>query len=54
MKMRKGVAYFGTYREARDVATKEIKGHAWRIVRYTLGWAIQYRISGPYFPELQA
>jgi len=53
-KLHKGIAYFDDFYEARDVGGAEIKGHpAWRVVRYERGWAIQYNISGPYYPELQ-
>ena len=53
-KIYKGIAYFPDFHDARDTAQREVKGHpAWRIVPYDRGWAIQYRPSGPYYPELQ-
>ncbi len=49
VKYRKGIAYFPTFEEARDVS-EGYEGS--RVVHYELGWAIQYRVSGPYFPEM--
>ena len=47
MKLSKGIAYFAKYSDAAQIA-RDISG----IVRYyTLGWAVQYYISGPYYPE---
>jgi hypothetical protein len=48
VKYRKGIAYFQTFEEAQAVS-KQIDGS--RVVGYELGWAVQYRVSGPYFPE---
>lgn len=54
MNMHKGIAYFDTFEEARAVAAEKLKGYpSWRIIRYQLGWAIQYRVMGPYYPELE-
>ena len=44
---RKGVYYFPTYKDARDYA-KANDHPTGRIISYTIGWAIQYRTSGPY------
>jgi hypothetical protein len=47
MRTKKGVYYFPTYEAARAYA--ETEGYPVnRIISYTLGWAIQLRISGPY------
>lgn len=49
MRIYKGIGYYDNYAEARDVnEAEEIGG---RLVCYGLGWAIQYRVSGPYWPE---
>ena len=46
-KTHKGIAYFPNYIDARQVA-REVGG----IVRnYIRGYAVQYYISGPYYPE---
>ena len=49
MDMKKGINYYDDYTEARDIAKKLTK-HA-RVVSYTTGWAVQYYVSGPYYPE---
>lgn len=49
VRYRKGIAYFPTFEEAREVS-KGYEGS--RVVHYELGWAVQYRVSGPYFPEV--
>ena len=43
----KGTAYFETFSEARSIAAK-VGG---RVVEYERGFAVQYRVSGPYYPE---
>ena len=47
MKMHKGIAYFRHYKSACKIA--DFVGG--RVVEYLRGYAVQYRISGPYFPE---
>ena len=42
----KGIAYFETFSEARSIAAK-VGG---RVVEYGSGFAVQYRVSGPYYP----
>ena len=42
----KGIAYFETFSEARSIAAK-VGG---RVVEYERGFAVQYRVSGPYYP----
>ena len=59
-KKHKGVIYFSTHQEAREVAkTLEGREHlAWgkvtpvvpRIVQYELGYAVQYSRSNAYYP----
>jgi len=45
-----GVAYFQVFNDARDHGQKHGKGYpAWRVVSYERGFAVQARISGPYF-----
>ena len=46
----KGVAYFEKRGDAQAKST-ELPGS--RVVEYQRGYAVQYRISGPYYPELQ-
>jgi hypothetical protein len=48
MKTKKGVNYYSDYTEARDIANKLTKSA--RVVSYTTGWAVQYYVSGPYYP----
>lgn len=48
-RMHKGVAYYPSYIGARAVRDKFVPDG--RLISYGLGWAIQYRISGPYYPE---
>lgn len=50
VRYRKGIAYFQSFEQAREIS-KRLPGS--RVVVYQLGYAIQYRISGPYFPELE-
>lgn len=49
MNQHKGVNYYVTYDGARVIRDRLPPGA--RIVEYTRGWAVQYRISGPYYPE---
>lgn len=50
IKVRKGIAYFPTFEEARDFGCEHGRGFpAWRVVHYDLGWAVQTRPSGDYF-----
>ena len=45
-----GVAYFQDFNDARDHGQKHGKGYpACRVVSYGRGFAVQARISGPYF-----
>jgi len=46
---KRNVAYFKTFSEARSIAAK-VGG---RVVEYGRGFAVQYRKSGPYYPELE-
>jgi|TARA_R110000851_G_scaffold144708_1_gene283921 hypothetical protein len=48
MKTKKGVNYYSDYTEARDIANKLTKSA--RVVSYATGWAVQYYVSGPYYP----
>ena len=51
---RKGVAYFDTRDEANKVRDIVRRDHPdARVVEYDLGYAVQYRRSGPYVPELK-
>ena len=43
---RKGTTYYPSYDHARAVS-RSIAGS--RVVAYELGWAVQLRISGPYY-----
>ena len=44
------VAFFQDFNDARDHGQKYGKGYpAWRVVSYGRGFAVQARISGPYF-----
>jgi hypothetical protein len=53
MKMRKGVAYL-PFKEARAILDGVLARHPEaRTVAYTRGYAVQYRVSGPYWPELE-
>jgi hypothetical protein len=64
VKLHKGIAYF-TERESARVICAEIigrKAHPLdigtqypqaRVVEYDRGFAVQYRLSGPYYPELE-
>ncbi len=45
---RKGVTYYKFYTDARKVA-KKVSGH---VRNYGLGYAVQYRVSGPYYSEV--
>lgn len=46
---RKGVAYFRDFSAARDHGAEHCQGFpSWRIVSYTLGYAVQVRPAGPY------
>ena len=47
IKTKKGVWYFASYFQARDVA-RWIGG---RVVDYDMGYAAQYYYGGPYFPQ---
>jgi len=54
MKIKKSVYYY----EDRKIAEKIVRDlrvnyPEARVVEYDLGFAVQYRISGPYFPELE-
>ncbi len=49
-KMHKGTAYFPSYAAARTVRDARLYPAA-RIIEYEIGYAIQYWISGPYYPE---
>ena len=46
-KLHKGVAYFPTHSDAALVAAS----FGGRVVEYTRGFAAQYEVSGPYWPE---
>jgi hypothetical protein len=54
MKIRTGIYYYKRYETAQELV-KELKEEYpdARVVYYELGYAVQYRISGPYFPELE-
>lgn len=47
MKTHKDIFYFSTYQAAREYAETNNFPHD-RIISYDLGWAIQWRVSGPY------
>ena len=50
---KKGINYYSDWHKARDIANS-LKGFpAARVVDYELGAAVQYYISGPYYPELE-
>lgn len=54
MRMHKGVAYFDTWQAAAEIRGQVKALHpSARVVPYIRGYAVQYRISGPYFPELE-
>lgn len=47
-----GVRYFGTYEEAKATEKRLLPEYPGaHIVSYTSGYAVQYYISGPYFPQ---
>lgn len=48
-KIHKGTAYFPSYAAAHTVMRHRVP--TGRIVEYDRGYAIQYWISGPYYPE---
>jgi hypothetical protein len=49
----KGVYYYKDYKEARAILYDLKKQFPdARIVGYQKGWAIQYYVSGPYWPEI--
>ncbi len=50
VKYRKGIAYFQDLHDATSVCRSLPDGA--RVVAYLEGYAVQYRKSGPYFPEL--
>lgn len=51
-KIHKGITYFPSYEAARTIRDRDVpKG---RLIGYERGWAIQYWISGPYYPEHEA
>ena len=52
VKYHKGIAYFQNFSDANEVA-KRLGGES-RVVSYQLGYAVQYRKSGPYFPEMES
>lgn len=43
-------SYFPSYSQAREIMERYCGADA-RLVNYCRGWAIQHRISGPYYPE---
>jgi hypothetical protein len=47
----KGIAYFENLHDALSIM-RALPPTA-RVATYELGYAIQYRISGPYFPQLE-
>ena len=51
---RKGISYYLDPKDA-DIVVESLRFHhpGVRAVPYDLGWAVQYRISGPYYPELE-
>jgi len=53
-KMKQGVFYFSSLNDALErcymLRTKYPEGH---VTHYDLGWAVQYYIGGPYYPELE-
>lgn len=54
MKLHKGIGYFQEYTWA-QTKQDELKG-IWpdvRIVSYQRGYAVQYYISGPYYPQCE-
>lgn len=54
VKVHRGVAYFATYGRAEECRGRvSVSNPEARIVLYELGYAVQYRISGPYYPELE-
>ena len=50
--IRKGIQYFQSFHDAKSIRDR-LGGEA-RVVKYTLGWAVQYYPSGPYFPDAEA
>lgn len=60
-KTHKGIRYYPTFDAARSVSailaqTRPAnlpREQRLRIVEYQRGWAVQYRESGPYFPEAE-
>lgn len=54
MKIRKGVYYYKRYETALALVNELQNEYPdSRVVHYELGYAVQYRISGPYYPELE-
>ena len=47
----KGIAYFQDLHDAVSVCRALPDGA--RVVSYLEGYAVQYRVSGPYFPEME-
>lgn len=47
----KGIAYLADHTEA--VIVRDRIGDPARVVEYQRGFAVQYRISGAYFPEYE-
>ena len=51
-KIKKGIHYYEDVEKATQVRDKLLKAFPTaRIVPYTIGFAIQYYKSGPYYPE---
>ena len=48
MKTVRGTTYFPTFQDARNFASEHTLPTD-RIIEYGKGWAIQLRVSGPYF-----
>lgn len=47
-----GVTYFQEFSDAREIKNSLYNMYKGvRLVKYGLGWAIQYSISGPYYPS---
>ena len=54
MKIKKGIYYYEDRKIAEKVVNDIKKNYPEsRVVEYGLGFAVQYRISGPYYPELE-
>ena len=51
---KRGVLYFKRYKDARAICQKLVATYPQaHIVAYVLGWTVQYRLYGAYYPQYE-